>query len=198
MRSEEFVRERRGLRDMIKMDEVDHQARCLLIQYQFKGVPVKVRDATWDGDKIGVALWREPHSSTMLHSYFLHNKFVSMIDSNQLVILPYSDVRLLKKLRISSSRVIPQWDKRPWWIQDYTYLDINNKTLPLLPTNALQYGWVFDRLTRQILLADPQYGLIYILKCSIADGYCCLGLCIRDIPELTLAFPIATLVLPMS
>jgi len=136
---------------------------------------VKVRDATWDGNKIQVALQRGPHHFTMLHSYFLRDKFVSMIDSNQLVIFPYSVAILLKILCISPPGVIPQWDRRHWWIKDY------DKRLSLLPTDALQYRRKIDGLTRQILLVDPRYGLIYILKCHIADCYYCQGLCIRDI-----------------
>ena len=53
----------------------------------------------------------------------------------------------------------------------------------------MQYGKALERYLRHILLADPRYGPIYMLKCDLADGYYRLGLIIKDIPKLAVVFP---------
>ena len=130
-----------------------------------------------------------------------------MIQLDQWVVLPYSVACKLVNLHISPAGVIPQRDRRPRWIYDYTWSGINLSSLPLSPQDALQYGRAFDRITRQILLVDPKHGPVYLLKCDIADGYYRLGLNINDIPRLAVAFPTAMqndplialpLVLPMG
>ena len=53
----------------------------------------------------------------------------------------------------------------------------------------MQYGKALDRYLRYILISDPKYGPIYMLKCDLADGYYRLGLVVSDIPKLAVAFP---------
>ena len=70
----------------------------------------------------------------------------------------------------------------------------------------MQYGRALERYLRHILIADPRYGHTYMLKCDLADGYYRLGLVIKDIPKLAVAFPSNTedqlialpLVIPMG
>ena len=53
----------------------------------------------------------------------------------------------------------------------------------------MQYGKALERYLRHILISDPRYGPIYMLKCDLDDGYYRLGLVIKDIPRLAVAFP---------
>jgi len=53
---EEFVRERRRLEYLTKMEGVDHPAQWLLRQYKLKRSPIKFRDVCWDRNKIQVVL----------------------------------------------------------------------------------------------------------------------------------------------
>ena len=69
---------------------LDHPARRLLRQYKFSGVPVKLKEADWSDKKIRDALQRGPHPSAKLHSKFLFNEFVNMINLEQWVVLPFS------------------------------------------------------------------------------------------------------------
>ena len=185
----EFVKTRRGKGDLTEVNSLKHPARRILRQYKFSGVPVKLKEEGWSEQRIREALLRGPHPSAKLHSKFLYNEFVNMINLEQWVVLPYSVACKLNNLHISLPGVIPQRDRRFRWICNYTWSGINPSSLPLLPLDALQYGRAFDRITRQILLADPRYGPVYLLKCDIADGYYRLGLTIGDIPRLAVAFP---------
>ena len=112
-----------------------------------------------------------------------------MIKKNQWIILPYSTAKDIPNLRISPPGVVPQRDRRPRWIGDYSWSAINADTQPLSPNKAMQFGHALDRYLRELLLADPSNGTIYMLKLDIADGFYRLDLAPHDIPKLALAFP---------
>ena len=72
---------------------------------------------------------------------------------------------------------------------DYSWLLVNNKTLPLAPTEVTQCGHALDRLLREILLADPKFGPVELMKVDMSDGFYRVGLNIDDIPKLGVVFP---------
>ena len=111
-----------------------------------------------------------------------------MINLAQWVILPASIAQNLKNLHVSPPGVVPQQERRPRWICDYTWSGVNTSTIPLVPHEAMQYGRALERFLRHILLADPRYGPIYMLTCDLADGYYRLNLVVEDIPKLAVAF----------
>jgi SAM-dependent methyltransferase len=53
----------------------------------------------------------------------------------------------------------------------------------------MQFGHALDRILREILLADPTLGPIYLIKLDISDGFYRIALNIDDIPKLGVAFP---------
>ena len=53
----------------------------------------------------------------------------------------------------------------------------------------MQFGHALDRYLREILLADPTLGPIYMLKLDIADGFYRIAINIEDIPKLGVVFP---------
>jgi len=54
---------------------------------------------------------------------------------------------------------------------------------------AMQFGHALDRYLREILLADPELGPVYLLKLDISDGFYRIDLAIDDIPKLGVVFP---------
>ena len=112
-----------------------------------------------------------------------------MIRKEQWVVLPYQVANQLPNLRLSPPGVVPQRDRRPRWIVDYSFSGVNQDTLPLAPSEAMQFGHTLDRLLREILLANPDLGPVYMMKVDIADGFyrinltidewCCLPCCGR-------------------
>ena len=135
------------------------------------------------------AVERGPHRSAKLEANFLHSEFVDMIQNAQWVILPYSIAQNLPNLHISPPGVVPQRNRRSRWICDYTFSGVGPNTIPLVPQESMQYGKALERYLRHILISDPKYGPIYMLKCDLADGYYRLGLVISDIPKLAVSFP---------
>ena len=54
---------------------------------------------------------------------------------------------------------------------DYSWSLVNNETLPLAPTEAMQFGHALGRLLREILLADPKFGPVELMKVDMSDGF---------------------------
>ena len=78
-----------------------------------------------------------------------------MIRKEQWVVLPYQVANQLPNLRLSPPGVVLERDRRPRWIVDYSFSGVNQDTLPLAPSEAMQFGHTLDRLLREILLANP-------------------------------------------
>jgi hypothetical protein len=131
-----------------------------------------------------------------------------MIDKNQWIVLPYSQARELPNLRISPIGVIPQRDRRPRTIVDYSFSGANQDTCPIAPNEAMQFGTALQRVIESIVNANPRFGPVYLCKVDISDGFYRVGLRPADILKMgvvisslasnqdpLIAFP---LVLPMG
>ncbi|KAL3809642.1 hypothetical protein ACHAXA_003728, partial [Cyclostephanos tholiformis] len=189
------------------LDNVPHPARRLLRHYKHCGAPVKFSTPPWTRHQLQRALSRGLHKSAHEYQDYLAEEFVNMINKGQWVVLPFSSVRHLPGLRISPPGVIPQRDRRPRWIVDYSWWDVNADTLPLAAMESMQFGHALDRILREILLANPAFGPVYLIKLDISDGFYRIALAVNDIPKLGVAFPTPTgddplvafpLVLPMG
>jgi len=53
----------------------------------------------------------------------------------------------------------------------------------------MQYGNALHRFLREILLADPRHGTVYMLKLDISDGFYRINLAPADVPKLGVVFP---------
>lgn len=199
-----FVKAKRSRVDLTDC-LVDHPASHVLSQYKKRGVPVRFSTKKWDKDRIDTALQRGSHRSCFEYLDFLEEEFYDMMQKGQWVILPYDDVKDLPNLRLSPPGVVPQRERRPRWIVDYSFYDVNQETLPLV-LDSMQFGRALERLLREILLSNPQHGPVQIMKVDLSDGFYRLCLNIDDIPKLGVTFPSATmenlvafpLVLPMG
>jgi hypothetical protein len=87
------------------------------------------------------------------------------------LVLPYSAVRGHPSLRIAPAGVVPQRDRRPRAIIDYTYNGVNRDTLPLEPTPAMQFGLCLQRILQRLAYCNPQFGPPLLAKVDLADGY---------------------------
>ena len=105
-----------------------------------------------------------------------------MINKGQWLILPYSAVQHLLGLRVSPPEVIPPRGRHPRWIVDYSWWSVNADTLPLAAMEATQFGHALDRILREILLSNPAYEPVYLIKLDISDGFYRIALNVDDIP----------------
>lgn len=107
----------------------------------------------------------------------------------QWTLLPAALVTGLQQLRLSPLGVVPQKDRRPRTIVDYTFYGVNDDTVPLAPHEAMQFGRALHRILSSILHADPRFGHIYLSKVDISDGFYRIWLLPQDIPRLGVVFP---------
>ena len=184
-----LVRRRRARGDFSSLDDVDHPARRLLKEYKHRGVPVKLTTPPWTESQVRTAVKRGPHKSCADHIEFLEEEFVDMIRKGQWIVLPLSVALTLPGLRASPPGVVPQRDRRPRWIGDYTWSRVNQETLPLFAPESMQFGHALDRLLREILLANPAHGHVYLAKADMSDGFYRVALNPQDAPKLGLVFP---------
>ena len=184
----DFVRQRRQRGDFASLS-FKHPATRLLKHYKHHGAPVKFHSAPWSKPLLSAAIRRGPHRSCFEHIDFLEEEFVDMINKEQWVVLPYSAAKDLPGLRLSPPGVVPQRGRRPRWICDYTWSGVNQDTTPLAPKDAMQFGHALDRFLRELLLADPALGPLYLLKLDISDGFYRVNLAVDDIPKLGVVFP---------
>jgi hypothetical protein len=202
-----LVAHRRPLSNFSLLDNVPNPARCLLHHYKHRGVPVKFSTPPWTYCHVQRALAQGPHKSAHEHRAYLKEEFVDMINKGQWIVLPYSKVKHLPGLRISPPGVIPQRDRQPRWIVDYSWWNVNDNMLPLAAMESMQFGHALERILREILLANPAFGPVYLIKLDISDGFYRIALNVDDIPKLGVAFLMAQhadplvafpLVLPMG
>ena len=184
-----FVRTVRETSDLTTLENVNHPAKRLLKHYKHRGAPVKFSTEPWSKERVSQALARGAHKSCLAHTEFLQEEFGDMIAKSQWVILPASAVEDLPGLRISPPGVVPQRERRPRWICDYSFSGVNSETLPLAALDSMQFGHALDRILREILLADPAMGPVQMLKIDLSDGFYRLDLNVEDIPKLGVVFP---------
>ena len=184
-----LVKRRRAGGDFSSLKNVQHPAKRLLNLYKNRGAPIKFSTRPWTRRQIKRALNRGPHKSCFEHLDFLKEEFVDMISKGQWLVLPASAVMDLPGLRVSPPGVVPQRDRRPRWICDYSWWGVNDDTLPLAPMEAMQFGHALDRILREILLANPAFGPVRLMKVDISDGFYRIDLNVDDIPKLGVVFP---------
>ena len=183
-----LVQKRRQRGDFSELN-IKHPAKRLLKQIKKHGAPIQLATAPWTSHQLKTAIKRGPHRSCLHHIDFLEEEFIDMIKKEQWIVLPFKVAKSLPGLRLSPPGVVPQRGRRPRWICDYSWSGINQATLPLAPSDSMQFGHALDRYLREIILSDPALGPVYMLKLDISDGFYRVNLAPGDIPKLGVVFP---------
>ncbi|KAL7542839.1 hypothetical protein ACHAWF_007263 [Thalassiosira exigua] len=167
-----FIRQRRPVSDFASLDNIQHPAKRLLHFYKHHGAPVKFSTPPWTRRQVKRALAQGPHKSSFEYLDFLREEYVDMIAKGQWIILRAS---------VRSPTSVDMCDYS-WW-------DVNQETLPLAAMESMQFGHALDHILREILLSNPAYGPVNMLKVDISDGFYRIDLNVDDIPKLGVAFP---------
>ncbi len=125
----------------------------------------------WDKSLLEEALARGAHQSAKLHKCFLRDEFAEMIQKRFWVVLPVEVVLREEGLRLSPLGVVPQKERRPRIICDYTFYNVNHDTIPWAPPEAMQFGHALIRIMQRIVRANPKFGPVLLGKYDLADGY---------------------------
>ena len=184
-----------------------HSAAAYLHQLRSQGAPVRCTSPAWTQQRKDDSMQRGPHPSTAPYLHFVEEDMADMIRKGYWVVLPYHLVRHLPNLRISPMGAVPQRERRPRIIVDYSFSNVNQEAAKGAPPEAMQLGRALNRILYRIVTADPAEGPVYLMKLDLANGFYRVPLCDSDIPLLGVAFPVAPgepplvampLVLPMG
>ena len=143
----------------------------------------------WSKDRLDAAVARGPHQSAHQHLQFLREEFGDMLRKGQWMVLPYNAVRNMPNLRLSPIGVVPQRERRPRTIVDYTFFGVNDETLPLTAPESMQFGKTLQRVFQAIVQADPRHGPVHLTKVDVADGFYRIHLAPHDIPTIGVTLP---------
>jgi hypothetical protein len=187
---ERFIAESRGQSNISpEIAHIEHPASLLLHHLGLHGTPVALNTPAWSLERLDFAHKRGSHQSSSAHLEFLRGEMADMVEKGFWVVVPYKQVRHLPNLRLSPLGVVPQRDRRPRTIVDYTYSDVNQETKSMSPKEAMQFGKALPRLLQKIRFADPSFGPVYMLKVDIADGFYRVWVEAQGIPSLGVCFP---------
>ena len=172
-----LVEEKRGRSAMNPgVGELPHEAAATLDFLRRHGAPVHTSDPPKTPAELQAAADRGPHPSARVHQEFLWEEVLDMCKRRHTMVLPMSVVKKIKGARVSPPGVIPQQDRRARTVCDLTDAaspepGVNPNTVPLAPSEAMQFGQALCRLLLQIYRADPRWGPVYIAKDDVSDGF---------------------------
>jgi hypothetical protein len=128
-----------------------HPAATILHQYKKSGVPVIMNISQWPAAKIDSTIKHGPYTSALKELLFLRQEFAAMMRKVQWTVLPASLARKLKGIRISPVGIVPQRDRRPRTIVDYSFYDVNDDNVTIAPGQSVKLGSALHRILRVIL-----------------------------------------------
>ncbi len=168
---------------------IRHKASRLLQHLRRKGASVWTTTVPWSKRQCDEAVQRGPHQSAQADREFVFEEMADFCAQGYWAVLPYSVVRLWPDLRVSPLGAVPQRDRRPRLIVDYSFSAVNAETVQLAPPEAMQFGRALQRIISTVVHANPRYGDVYLAKIDIADGFYRVWLQIADIQKLGVVLP---------
>jgi hypothetical protein len=168
---------------------ISHAAGPTLQRLKRSGVPILQTDAPWTQQRKDQAITRGSHPSTHAHADFLREEMADMVQQKFRIVLPYHLVQHIPSLRISPMGVVPQRERRPRVIVDFSFSGVNQSTLKVAPYEAMQFGRTFERLLHKIHHAPRRYGPVFLIKVDLSDGFYRMPLSTTHLPTLGVAFP---------
>jgi hypothetical protein len=188
---DEFVPKVRDARGDFHADvgRIPHPAAHFLNRFRIGGAPVICQGEPWNFAQKAAALARGPHQSANQNIPFLRQEFVDMIRKGQWTLLPARLVLNELQLRLSPLGAVPQRDRRPRTICDFTFFGLNHETVALSPAECMHFGKALWRILRHVKSANLNHGPIHMSKIDIADGFYRVWVRARDVPKLGILFP---------
>ena len=131
-----------------------------------------------------------------------------MVKAGHWLVLPYSSVQHTTDLRISLLGVVPQRDRWPRPIVDYTFSGVNEATVKLASPESMQFAKALDRIIQKAADANPQHGTDSLSRYNLADAFMRVSLSPSMILKLAVVVPMtlpdndpliaAPMILPMG
>ena len=171
--------------------DLPHKASRLLNHLRTRGASVVMATPPWSNGTCNSAVLRGPrHKSAQDEREFVFEEILDFCAQGYWAVLPYDAVRhCWADLRLSPLGVVPQRDRRPRLLVDYSHSGVNQDTVPLAPKDSMQFGLAFQRVVTKVVDSDPRYGPVQLAKIDIADGFYRVWLQTRDMQKLGVVLP---------
>jgi hypothetical protein len=170
--------------------QLPHPSASYLHRLARHGVPAPSSSPPWPPQRRYQAFTRVPHpSASRLYSRFLLEDMWDYVQMGYWTVLPFHAVQHLPHLKLAPAGVVPQRERRPRPIMDYTFNSVNQHSLPLAPTHAMQFGSTLKRLLQRLVYANPDFGAPLLMKVDLADGYYRIPLSPEAALELAVVLP---------
>jgi hypothetical protein len=180
------------------LDALPHPAATLLHNLATNGVPAPSSAPPWSTTLQDAATSRGPHpSAARTYTHFLLEDMFDMVQMGYWLVLPFSAVRGHPHLKLAPSGVVPQRERRPRPIMDYSFNGVNQSSLPIAPMQAMQFGHCLQRVLQRIAYCNPLYGPPLLAKLDLADGYYRVPLSQEASLELAVVLPADGLAEPL-
>jgi hypothetical protein len=129
-----------------------------------------------------------PSASGSYKNFILQDMF-DYVHIGYWLVLPYLALRGHPSLKIAPSGVVPQRDRCPRPIMDYSFNGINSHSLPVTPTASMQFGRTLQRILQRLAYSNPYFGPPLLAKIDLADGYYCVPLSAHAALQLAVCLP---------
>jgi len=150
---------------------ISHPAAPYLAQLAITGATTDFPN-NWSTQQRDHAYDRGPHPSAAQHyKEFLLADMFDYVQMGYWTVLPYNAVRHLPSLRLAPAGVVPQRERRPRPIMDYSFYRTNQDGHSHAPKHAMQFGKALSRILQQLVYCDPSHGPPRLAKIDLADGY---------------------------
>jgi hypothetical protein len=114
---------------------------------------------------------------------------LEMIRMGYWMVLSYGAVHGHPHLKIAPCGVIPQCERRPRPIMDYTFNGVNQTSLNIAPTHAMQFGMALQCILQRLAYCNPHHGPPLMAKLDLADGYYRIPLSLQAALNLAVILP---------
>jgi hypothetical protein len=169
---------------------IQHPAAQYLHRLSTSGIPAPSMSTPWSPEKRKQALRRGAHkSATRQFRQFLHEDMADYIAKRFWTVLPYPAIKDMPHLKLAPCGVVPQRERRPRPIIDYTFSGVNQDSLPLAPAHSMQFGSALQRILQRLAYANPSFGPVHMLKFDLSDGYYRVRLSPKAALELAVIIP---------
>jgi hypothetical protein len=151
----------------------------------------------WTRARCSAAVNRGSHQSAHHEREFVAEEILDFCTQGYWLVLPYDVAVDIPGLRISPLGVVPQRERRPRLIVDYSFSEVNAETAQLAPREAMQFGRALQRVFTALVHAHPRYGPVHMAKIDVADGFYRVWVQAADIPKLGVVLPTAPGCVPL-
>ena len=93
------------------------------------------------------------------------------MDKEQWTMLPASLVKNTSGIRLSPLGLVPHCNRRDRMIPDYSFLGVNDDTVPLAPPDAMQCKQTLKHFLQRINRANDVFDPVYMSKIDLSDGF---------------------------